>query len=137
MTNQEIFELMDRFDRSTALSMKVTLGDFALELDRRGAAAVPAALPAAGGITAAPAAEEPPCIRAPLVGTFCASASPEKPPFVAVGDHVAKGQTVCLIEAMKMMSEVAAPCDCVIEEVLLADGALAAFDAPLFRYRAV
>ena len=50
-------------------------------------------------------------------------------------DRVKKGQTVCLIEAMKMMSEVPAPCDCVIEEVLKANGELAAFGEALFRYR--
>lgn len=44
---------------------------------------------------------------------------------------------MCLIEAMKMMSEVTAPCACIIEEVLQEDGALLSYDAPLFRYRAV
>ena len=54
-----------------------------------------------------------------------------------MGDRVSKGQTVCLIEAMKMMSEVPAPCDCVIEEILKANGELVAFGEPLFHYRAV
>ena len=48
-----------------------------------------------------------------------------------------KGQTVCILEAMKAMSEIPAPMDCVIEEVLLDNGSLAAFDAPLFRVRRV
>ena len=48
-----------------------------------------------------------------------------------------KGQTVCLMEAMKMMNEVTAPCDCVIEALLLEDGALVSFGAPLLRYKAV
>ena len=51
------------------------------------------------------------------------------------GDKVQKGQTVCLIEAMKTMIEVPAPQDCVIETVLKANGELAAFGEPLFRYR--
>ena len=71
----------------------------------------------------------------PLRRTFYAAPSEDAAPFVAVGDRVAKGQTVCLIEAMKMMSEVSAPCDCVIEEVVKANGELAAFGEPLFRYR--
>ena len=74
-------------------------------------------------------------IKAPLVGTFYAAPAPDQPPFVAVGDRVKQGQTVCLIEAMKMMSEVPAPCDCVIEEVLKASGDLAAFGEALFRYK--
>ena len=87
---------------------------------------------------AAPAPEVEPSgafIKAPLVGTFYASPAPGEAPFAAVGGRVRKGQTMCLLEAMKMMSEVPAPCDCVIEEVLVQDGELAGFDTPLFRVR--
>ena len=129
MTNQEIFDLMDRFQRSSLRAMKLSCQDFSIELEQ-GAAAAPAP-PAAAP---APQAEGP-VISAPLVGTYYAAPAPEQPPFVAAGDRVKKGQTVCLIEAMKMMSEVPAPCDCVIEEVLKANGELAAFGEPLFRYR--
>ena len=72
-----------------------------------------------------------------MVGTFYAAPSPDQPPFVALGDKVTKGQTVCLIEAMKMMSEIPAPCDGIIEEILQDDGALVSFGAPLVRYRTV
>ena len=82
---------------------------------------------------AAPAAGA--TIDAPLVGTFYAASAPDAAPFVQVGDHVKKGQTVCLMEAMKMMNEVQAPCDCVIEEILQEDGALVSFGEPLLRYR--
>ena len=74
-------------------------------------------------------------IKAPLVGSFYAASSPEKPPLVQVGDTVKKGQSVCILEAMKMMSEVPSPMDCVIEEILLQDGELAGFDTPIFRVR--
>lgn len=147
MTNQEIFDLMDRFERSSLQSMKLSKEGFSLELNRASAAApsaavVPAAAapaPASAPAPAAPAARpaDGPVIAAPLVGTYYATPAPDHPPFVAVGDTVKKGQTVCLIEAMKMMSEVPAPCDCVIEEVLKASGELVAFEEPLFRYRAV
>lgn len=138
MTNSEIFELLDRFERSSAVTMKVSVGGDTLELSRAGspAPAAPAAAPAAAAPTAAPApAEEGLLIRAPLVGTFYAASAPGQPPLVKPGDTVKKGQTVCLIEAMKMMSEIAAPCDCVIEAALAKDGELLAFDAPIFRYR--
>ena len=82
-----------------------------------------------------PAQPELPAISAPLVGTYYAAPAPDQAPFVNLGDRVKKGQTVCLIEAMKMMSEVPAPCDCVIEEVLKANGDLAAFGEALFRYK--
>lgn len=138
MTNSEIFELLDRFERSSAVTMKVSVGGDTLELSRAGspAPAAPAAASAAAAPAAAPApAEEGLLIRAPLVGTFYAASAPGQPPLVKPGDTVKKGQTVCLIEAMKMMSEIAAPCDCVIEAALAKDGELLAFDAPIFRYR--
>ena len=138
MTNQEIFELMARFDASTITSFKLTTKDMTLELGKGAAAAAPA--PAASAApapvpAAAPARPEGPCITAPLVGTFYAASAPDAEPFVKVGDHVKKGQTVCLMEAMKMMNEVQAPCDCVIEAVLQEDGALVSFGDPLIRYR--
>ena len=94
-------------------------------------------IPAAAAAPAAPTAAEPEgdAITAPMVGTFYAASAPEQPPFVQVGDRVRKGQPVCLLEAMKMMSEVTAPCDCVIEQVLATDGELVSFGAPLISYR--
>ena len=138
MTNQDIFDLMDRFQRSSLRAMKLSCQDFSIELEQGAAAApaaaAPAAVPAPPAAAPAPQAEGP-VISAPLVGTYYAAPAPEQPPFVAAGDRVKKGQTVCLIEAMKMMSEVPAPCDGVIEEVLKANGELAAFGEALFRYR--
>ena len=141
MSNQEIFELMARFDASAATSLKLTTKDFSLELGKGGGAAAPVcAAPAAPAAAPAPApapAAEPEglFITAPLVGTFYAASAPDAAPYVQVGDHVKKGQTVCLMEAMKMMNEVQAPCDCVIEAVLQQDGALVSFGEPLIRYR--
>ena len=148
MTNQEIFDLMDRFERSNLQSMKLSMQDFSIELSHPAPVAVPAVISGVSGAAAAPAAPaaaeapaasapEAPAITAPLVGTYYAASAPDQAPFVAVGDRVSKGQTVCLIEAMKMMSEVPAPCDCVIEEILKANGELVAFGEPLFHYRAV
>ena len=137
MTNQEIYDLMDRFQRSSLRSMKLSCQDFTIELEQSNPAASPAPAAAAVPAPAAAAVPQPesPAICAPLVGTYYAASAPDQPPFVTAGDRVAKGQTVCLIEAMKMMSEVPAPCDCVIEEVLKANGELVAFGEPLFRYR--
>jgi acetyl-CoA carboxylase biotin carboxyl carrier protein len=142
MNNQDIFELLDRFERSSLSTMKVTAAEFSLEVSRAVAsaasvasapvAAAPAASPVA--VAAAPTSELP-AITAPLVGTYYAAPAPGEAPFVRVGDTLKKGQTVCLIEAMKMMSEVPAPCDCVVTEVLKGDGELAAFGEALIRYR--
>ena len=142
MTNQEIFELMARFDASTATTLKLSTKDFSLELGKGGPAApIPAATPVpAPAAAVSPAAAPAPadkCITAPLVGTFYAAPAPGEAPFVKAGDQVRKGQTVCVLEAMKMMSEVPAPADCIIEEVLVKDGELVGFDAPMFRIREV
>ena len=143
MELSDILALLDRFDASTAGSMKLRLGDLRLELNKAAApaamspaAAVPAA--ATAPVPAAAAAETQPAgttVKAPLVGTFYAASAPGEAPFVSVGDTVKKGQTLCVLEAMKMMSEVPAPADCVILEVLAKDGDLVGFDAPLFQIR--
>ena len=140
MTNQEIFDLMDRFQHSTIQSLKLSMTDFSIELTKAAAvqataSAAPVAAPAAASLAPSPAEEDKNVVAAPLVGVFYAAPAPEEPPYVTPGARVEKGDTLCLIEAMKMMSEVPSPCDCVITEVLKASGDLAAFGDVLFRYR--
>ncbi len=133
MTNQEIFDLMDRFQRSSIQTMKLSTQEFTIELSRGG---VPASAAPVAAAAPAPAPEaDGKVVTAPLVGTFYAAPAPEKPPFVQAGDRVKKGDTLCLIEAMKMMSEIPAPCDCVIEAVLKESGELVSFGEPLLRYK--
>lgn len=72
-------------------------------------------------------------IKAPIVGTFYQSASPEKPPYVNVGDTVSKGDIVCIIEAMKFMNEVTSEESGKITEILVEDGQFVEFGEPLFR----
>lgn len=140
MTNQEIKELISCFESSSLQAMKLSTQEFTIEMNRGGAAApvsavsAPAAAPAVPAPAPAPAAEGS-AVTAPLVGTFYAAPAPEKPPFVQAGDRVKKGDTLCLIEAMKMMSEIPAPCDCVIEAVLKTSGDLVSFGEPLLRYK--
>lgn len=134
MTNQEIFELISRFENSSIRTMKLAAGEFTIELSKEAAAvsATPvAAMPASPAPV--PATSSALSIAAPLAGVFHAASEPGAKPYVAVGDRVQAGQTVCLLEAMKMISEIPAPCDCVITEILKENGALVAFDEPLFR----
>lgn len=144
MTRDELLALLDHFSASALHRMEYEEGGVRLMLEKAPPAptaaepAVPAAASAAAPALAAPAAApkaEGSVIKAPLVGTFYAAPSPEAAPFVRAGDRVKKDNTVCIIEAMKMMSEVPAPCDCVIEEVLPASGDLVGYDQPLFRIR--
>lgn len=139
MTNQEIYDLIACFDRSTAQTLRLSMQDFSIELTRGNTVLQPAAAENAPVLQPVSAAAPPAgdLISSPIVGTFYAAPAPGEAPFVSVGDTVKKGQTVCLIEAMKMMSEIEAPCDGVIEAVLQENGALVEFGAPLLRYRKV
>ena len=138
MTNQEIFDLMDRFQRSSLRSMKLSCQDFSIELEQgapAAAAAAPAAAPAPAA-TAAPAPQpESPVISAPLVGTYYAASAPDKPPFVNPGDRVKKGQTLCIVEAMKLMNEIVAETDGQIVEICAQNGQVVDFGCPLFRIK--
>ncbi len=74
-------------------------------------------------------------IRSPIVGTFYAAPEEGAAPYVKTGDRVQKGTAVCIVEAMKMMNEINAPYDCIIEEVCVSNASPVGFDAPLFRIR--
>ena len=102
------------------------------------APAVAAAAPAAAAPAAAPAAAAParPAdwieVAAPMVGTFYAAPAPGEPAFVKVGDEVAAGETLCIVEAMKLMNEIAAPQMGTVREVCLDDATAVEFGTPLF-----
>lgn len=138
MTNQEIYDLIARFDHSSLQTLRLSKQDFSIELSRSSAQspapAAPAAVQSPVPAPAAPAQEEYDAVTSPLVGAFYLAPAPDQPPYVQVGDRVKKGQTLCLIEAMKMMSEIPAPCDCIIQAVLKEDGELVAFGDALVRY---
>lgn len=134
MTNQEIFEILSRFENSSIRTMKLVSGDFSIELSKETASAPPAAQSAAAP-SPAPEVSAAPAITAPLAGVFYAASEPGAKPFVSVGDRVRKGDTVCLMEAMKMISEIPAPCDCIITEILKENAALAAYGEALMRYQ--
>lgn len=99
------------------------------------AAAAPAAAPAAESADAAPAAEEQlPAgtqVKSPLVGTFYSSPSPDEPPFVLVGQQVKEGDTLCIIEAMKIMNEIKAPCDGKVIRIMAQPGDMVEYNQVL------
>ncbi len=74
-------------------------------------------------------------VLSPLVGTFYAAPAEDAEPFVAVGDTVKKGQTLAIVEAMKLMNEIESEYDGVIEEVLVENGRPVEYNQPLFRLR--
>lgn len=94
------------------------------------AAAPAAAAPAAAPEEAAPAGEE---ISAPMVGTFYIAPAPDADPFVSVGSTISEGQTLCIIEAMKVMNEIKAEKSGTITAIVPKDGEPVQFGDALFR----
>jgi len=152
MNLEEIKELIRVFGRSKLGKLKVKDGEFEISMLRDGSevtvatptASAPAAAPVISAPVATPAAQEVAAtesseekagdiITSPMVGTFYAAPSPDSPPFVKEGDTVRKGQTLCILEAMKIMNELEAEYDCKILEVLVQDAQPIEYDTPLFR----
>lgn len=76
-------------------------------------------------------------ITSPMVGTFYAAPAVDAEPFVQVGDTVKKGQTVCIVEAMKLMNEIPAEVDGVVEEILVENESLVEYGQPLIRIKTI
>jgi acetyl-CoA carboxylase biotin carboxyl carrier protein len=98
-----------------------------------------AALAPVPAAAAAPKAEAKPAdkpgvlVTSPFVGTFYRSPSPDSPPFVEVGAKVKKGQTLCIVEAMKLMNEIESETDGTVAEILVQNASPVEFGEPLFR----
>jgi len=148
MDFKEIKELIRVFDKSELNKLKVKEGEFEVAMQKgfeggtvvttsapvAAAPAAPVAVAAPAAVateTAAPAVSGD-TINSPMVGTFYSSPSPEAPAFVKVGDTVKKGQTLCILEAMKIMNEVEAEFDCKILEVLVNDSDPVEYDMPIY-----
>ncbi len=151
MKFDEIKELMRLFGKSKLDKLKIKENDFEIVMEKSAqkqvveaiqtvqnpAPAAPLAVASEAQNTSKDSSESKEqkgeLITSPMVGTFYAAPSPDSPPFVKVGDRVSKGQTLCILEAMKIMNELEAEFDCKILEVLVEDGEPVEYDKPLFR----
>lgn len=102
--------------------------------------AAPGAAPAGAAPEASAASDVPEeddtlFIVSPIVGTFYSAPAPDAPAFVKVGDQVKNGQTVCILEAMKLMNEIQSEFDCEIEAVLVSNEQKVEYGQPLFRVK--
>jgi len=95
------------------------------------AASAPAAAPAAP-VAAEPAAPAGHQVKSPMVGTFYRSSSPDAKAFVEVGDTVKEGQTLCIVEAMKLLNEIESDASGVVKAILIENGQPVEFGEPLF-----
>ena len=138
MDIRKIKKLIDLMIESDLQAIEVKEGDQSISLTRRNpvvAAAVPAMPAPAADV---PAAKTPrgAVETSPMVGVFYAAPSPGEAPFVNVGQTVSAGETLGIIEAMKIMNPIEATQSGVIEEILVKNGDVIQFGQPLFRYRA-
>lgn len=161
MEYKQIQELIKTINKSNISELSIEDGDFKITIKQEQTAAptqfvampqqaaMPMQLPAApqqmaapqpASAPAAPAASQPAApandklitIKSPMIGTFYRSAGPGKPVFVNVGDDVATGQVLCIIEAMKLFNEIESEVKGKIVKVLVDDASPVEYDQPLF-----
>ena len=142
MTKNEIKELLNMFSEANISKIKIKEKDgFEIELERDMCCEIPAPVvstPAPQPINvnvvneAQPSKINKPTLNSPMVGTYYQSSSPGATPFVKVGSSVRKGDTVAIIEAMKIMNEIQAEYNCRIIDILVSDGQPVDYDMPLF-----
>ena len=166
MEDKFILELLQAFDSSCAVSLKLQKGDCSISLKKEDAFAkkisvpvnqvapvnpvvtqvpqVPVTLPVENTASQSSSVssnsqneESANVIKSPIVGTFYRAPSPDAPVYCEVGKSIKKGQPLCILEAMKMMNTLEAEYDCVIEEILVANGELVEFDQPIFKVKKV
>jgi acetyl-CoA carboxylase biotin carboxyl carrier protein len=136
---EEARDLVQRLEGSTVRRFSVQAGETKIEIERTatgGVAAAPAAAPAAAA--AGPSASEAAAeldgrhpIKAPLVGTFYRAPQPGAKPFVEEGDVVDEGQTVAIVEAMKLMNQVKADQSGRVAQIVCTDGDWVEFEQPI------
>ena len=156
MDLRKLKTILELFENSNVAELEISEGEDRVRLSRASAtgAAPQAAVvsasslpPASAGASVAPpatdardaaeAGENPEleggtAVNSPMVGTFYRAASPDRPPFVSEGKRVEKGDTLCIIEAMKLMNELPSPVSGVVRRVLAGNGEPVGFGDPLF-----
>jgi acetyl-CoA carboxylase biotin carboxyl carrier protein len=152
MDLRKLKKLIDLVQESGIAELEITEGEEKVKIVKGGAVVVtgsspgptvgsPPAAPAAPAVAAAPApapgAEPEPgqeghVVKAPMVGTFYRSPSPDAKPFIEVGQAVKEGDTICIIEAMKLMNEIEADASGVVKAILVENGQPVEYGQPLF-----
>ncbi|KXU81068.1 acetyl-CoA carboxylase biotin carboxyl carrier protein [Aeromonas enteropelogenes] len=148
MDIRKIKKLIELVEESGIAELEISEGEESVRISRNFSGQVtaapqmimPQAAPVAAPVAAAPAAAPAAAdaapsghlMRSPMVGSFYRSSSPEAKPFVEVGQHVNVGDTLCIVEAMKMMNQIESDKAGVIKAILVENGQAVEFDEPLF-----
>ena len=136
MDIKELKELMSSFNTSNISELEVDDGQTHLLLKKNTQSAIsPASASDAQADVPVASEQAPDCnaavVRSPLVGVFYAASAPGEAPFVKEGQAVRKGDTICLVEAMKMMNEIMAPSDGIVKKILVENGEMVSYNQPL------
>jgi acetyl-CoA carboxylase biotin carboxyl carrier protein len=147
MDIRKVKKLIELLEQSNINELEINEGDESVRISRGGTAVTYAAPPMPAPVAAAPAPIAAPAaaeaaapaseelaghaVKSPMVGTFYASPAPDSPPFVSVGQSVAAGDVICIIEAMKMMNQIEADKAGTIGAILIEDGEAVEFDQPI------
>ena len=153
MDLRKLKKLIDLVQESGIAELEITEGEEKVKIVKGGAVSIAPASAATLGLGTAPAPAEarpapaapaaPPAaepeagqeghvVKAPMVGTFYRSASPDAKPFVEVGQTIKEGQTICIIEAMKLMNEIEADASGTVKAILVENGQPVEYGQPLF-----
>lgn len=152
METKEIQKLIDYISKSDLDEINIETENLKLHIKRNATVVVSSApvaqapaiaAPAAAPVAAAPAAESAPApaaapasnlieVKSPMIGTFYRAAGPGKPNFKEVGDQIAEGEVVCIVEAMKLFNEIESEVSGKIVKILVEDASPVEFDQPLF-----
>ena len=131
-----IKQIMSEFDQSNVTKMKVEIDDLKIELEKESEKVeyVKPVEKEKEVIEDKQIKKEQAtgtAVKSPIVGVFYSASSPESEPYVTVGKNVKKGDIVCIIEAMKVMNEIKAPCDGTVTSILVENEALVEYDQAL------
>lgn len=163
MEMKDIFALIETFDTSSLTRLKLSQGDVSISLQKGGDSPVvhqfhshpsmtyssappttqvpgpPSSEPGAQApqSSSTPANKDTEIITAPIVGTFYRTPSPDSPAFVDEGTSVKSGDTICIIEAMKVMNQLEADFDMEIVSILVENATMVEYGAPLFEVRRI
>ena len=146
MNQKQIFELIEKFKESSLSELEVESEGFRISMKSSAAVHIDTVLPAPSLPASAPAQASAPApvdqisesneiITAPLVGTFYRAPATDAPPFVEEGSIVKAGDSLCIIEAMKIMNKLEAEFPCEIVRILAENGQMVEYGAPLFEVK--
>ena len=129
-----IKQIMSEFDQSNVTKMKVEIDYLIIELEKE-SEKVEYVKPVEKEVIEDKQIKQEQAtgtaVKSPIVGVFYSASSPESEPYVTVGKNVKKGDIVCIIEAMKVMNEIKAPCDGTVTSILVENEALVEYDQAL------